>query len=214
MGWCDDKLQELQFIHKIQIESTDGFAQTAKRRFQRILLLSAIDSFAWIARDRFDWQETRPGEVFRRFVSEFGGWNDANNISVAVIAEPRHEKHRQIEISEPLRQRAANRLPPLDSNGKCPLAAVDFAPNDLVDELPQPARLSHLHLLWDYRNTVMHEFHADPHWCEYSGRDDCNAHYANVMGVEKRCWKPCYPTGFLARLAADSLSRFERAMSS
>ena len=209
--WFAHRREEMSFVEQLCVKSDQGFAPTAIRRFKKILFLSAIDSFSMIAADHGLISPQSNRDRFVKCVLDVGRWEHGSCVSVAVVASPRHPDHRRLDIPQTIKDRAADRLPALDTGCKCRLD-VDWLPDDTPNGWSAPARLTHAHLLWDYRNSVLHEFHSDPSWCEYGGDDNTDAHYANVMGTADRCWRPCYTTAFLLRLARQCLDGLERAM--
>jgi hypothetical protein len=205
-----------------RITSVRGETESDFRVFEKVLHASLIDAVARAARPLTMGNKER----FVSVVEEFGGWIDANRISLPHLVALLHK------VPDPsfndVRTFANRELRnwPLGSKIKLvrepPLAQVqaiwpkDQAGKNILGRI-KLEHLQHSHLLYSYRNSLVHELRTPGYAMEIIADDqpyyvsmDTLGGSAGYAQVSARSWELTYPIRFFRKLSTDLLENMER----
>jgi hypothetical protein len=177
----------------------DEAAALTNRSFRMVLYLVMIDALGKV---RFpEQQENR--KRFIDFVQAHGGWSDGERVSL-----PQAELALR-KIGGPPEQVTfvSRRL------GRWEEATFhDLCEDPLGMEFPHPLgeleRCRHVSLLWEFRNTLLHEFRQPGLGMDFGVRRD-TVHYMQVeseRALGQSTWELIIPDGFLEQLARQALA--------
>lgn len=185
------------------------------RHFKKTLCLSLIEA---LAAGRYP--SAGPKERFVKLVARFGDWTDGDRISVPHLVAA-------LERSDDDRLRAvrAQYYKILKSWGGAPaprpIQTCDPQWAEVRKEWPaepeivpllggklQPTHLRHVELLYDYRNTLVHESREQT--ASFEEGDDSAPFYESVEIADSRLqeWHLVYPVSFLCRLLRGTLTNY------
>ena len=195
----------------------------------KVLLCSILDS---LGRSRFP-EIKRNGERFVSLLDGCSNWPEKDHVSLLHLArafdvesyDAAEFSDVQLWVVEQMQRyfQLSNRLlsvhVPIVKDPQMSVVLESWPQSS--DSLPQrlgtltPNRLQHKHLLWLYRNSLVHEYRLPGRGAERYNLRDSSAYYQQVAELEglspevglqfSNRWELIYPTGFFKRLAEQVL---------
>ncbi|MDP4535594.1 hypothetical protein Q3O60_05300 [Alkalimonas collagenimarina] len=194
----------------------------------KILLCSIIDS---LAKSRFPDKKTN-GTRFQQTVKTSANWLDCDRISLLHLKRAIEiEQQNDVQFAD-LNTWAEDVISRNFATSESDLSArIDIAkdpmPEDVLalwphDEMNQPIKLggsswdklTHKNLLWQYRNSLMHEYRIPGRALEYNVKTSI-PFYQQISQIDEGClstgliftnsWELLYPTGFFQIVAENTL---------
>ena len=204
-----------------QVQSIDNYCpkSTDGDRYSRILYVALLDA---ISRSVFAREVNR--ERIVQFVSGFCGWPECNRVSLPHLYKLVGEKTETQLVS--LRDLAIRSMSKWEQYSKASLSCdLEFSEVEKLwprdgDKIIHidgvwPKSLQHAHLLYTYRNNLMHEFRIPGRHAELW--DDDEPYYVTLTEYKdektselKRSWELQYTARFFRRLCSTGLTNLEK----
>jgi hypothetical protein len=178
-----------QFV--LQVQQRQGEAAAVQNEsFRKVLYLVMTDALAKVRFPRESSNRTR----FLTFVRTFGDWADGERVSLPQLELALAER---TDVCPDLRAFVSGRLGGWDPGRTFYPLANDPLPAEFPEGHRDLEPYQHLSLLWEMRNTLIHEFRHPGRGLDFTESD--SPHYLQVQ-VEPEGpsgWELVMPVGFL-----------------
>lgn len=209
-----DQIARIAGIAAKYKDPEDHYVQT----YQKILLVALLDALAKSVFPRREANHDR----FVGLIRKFSNWDDADRVSLTHVAalakkrpEPEYEKLRAFSFEKLTKWIPDGRLIYLDNDPEPKeLESLWPVPKDYQDAGKKDwkcERFQHASLLYQLRNSLIHEFRKRGIFSNDAEIDQDKPYYMHYQIVEEptHYWTLFYPRKFLQKVCETSLSNLE-----